>query len=362
LQSVAPGLEVADSAALTLTLPPEPYADDARAVGFFHQLLERLRALPGVRAAGGTTSLPLGGGYSCDSYAVGDEPDREQDCAEDRLTTPGYETALGIPLVRGRGFTDQDRAGAEPVVLVNQAFAARQWPGQDPLGQRIKYGGPEGNGPWHTVVGVVGDVRQLGLDRPAAPQFQFPLHQVPWPRQMAIVLRAGHPLDPLPLTAAVRETVWGLDPDLPVPQLRAMREVLGGSIATPRFRAQVLGTFAALALGLAGIGSYAVAAYFVGERTREIGVRLALGAGAAGVRWLVVGHVLRLLALGLALGLPLVWWAARLVEGFLFALRPADPATLAAVVAVLASAALLGGYAPARRATRIDPVQALRHD
>jgi len=360
LQRVDPGLETARAVTLTLSLPREVYADDRDGVRFYHDLLARLRMLPGVEDAGATTALPLGGGSSCDTYAIADRPDVTQPCVEFRVSTPGYARALGVPLLEGRWLTDQDTERAPPVAVVSEAMAVRLWPNESAVGKRIKYGGVESTGPWHTVVGVIGDVRQLGLDAPPAPEFHLPHAQVSWPREMTVVVRSTG--GPEALAAAIRRSVSEIDPDLPVPALRSMDEVVTASVADPRFRSLVIASFAGMALVLAAVGIYAVTAYSVGERTRELGIRMALGARANGLRALVVLGALRLVSVGVLIGLVASLWTGRLVGRFLFGVGQVDPPTLAIIALVVLICGVLGSYVPARRATRIDPLEVLRHE
>jgi len=360
LQRVDSGLEAAHAVTLSLTLPTEVYGNDRDAVRFYRDLLTQIRHLPGVEDAGATTALPMGGGSSCDTYAVADRPEETQPCAEFRVSTPGYAQALGVPLLLGRWLSDDDTEGAPPVAVVSSGMATRLWPSESPLGKRIKYGGPESSGPWHTVVGVIGDVRQLGLDAPPAPEFHLPYAQVSWPREMTIVVRSRGAPDAL--TAGIRRSISRLDSELPVPAIRSMDAVLTASVADPRFRSLVIAGFAALALGLAAIGIYAVTAYSVGERTRELGIRMALGAQSNGLRALVVVEALRLVAMGVLIGLLPTLWSGRLVGRFLFEVELVDPPTLVAISAIVLTCGALGSYLPARRATGIDPLEALRHE
>ena len=360
LSRVEPGLEADRAVVATLSLPASRYRTETEVAAFYRELMGTLRAISGVEAAGATTSLPLSGAFSCDTFATEDRPGDEQPCAEYRVSTPGYGEALGIALLRGRRFTDADRAGAPPVALVSQALANRLWPGGDPIGRRIKYGGPTSRGPWHTVVGVVGDVRHKGLGEPIEGEFHVPHAQVPWPRSLTVVIRSVS--DPTAIIPALRRAVGTLDPELPVTGARSMRAVIGASVAAPRFRTTLFGAFAAFALGLAVLGVFALMAHVVSERTRELGIRMALGADRLAVRTLVLGQAGRLVCAGLLVGLPVSLITGRLMSGFLFGVRPTDPASMMVVVVVLVVAALVGSYVPARRAMRVDPMVALRQE
>ncbi|MGH7541687.1 MAG: FtsX-like permease family protein, partial [Gemmatimonadota bacterium] len=275
--------------------------------------------------------------------------------AEVRTATPGLLAALGTPVLRGRGVEIRDRAGAPPVVLVNQALADRHFPGEDPVGRRLRIQDEP-----REIVGVVADVRQFALDRPAEPVLYLPLAQAPrWLTSNAyLVLRAAG--DPAALARGARATVRGVDPRIPVSEVRTMERVIGENVAEPRFRTTLLVAFGALALALAAIGIYGVIAYGVAERRRELAVRVAVGATRRGVLATVLGDGMRPVLLGLAFGLLGALAAGRLLASLLFGVSPADPITLLAVAALTAGAGALANYVPARRASRVDPMIALR--
>ena len=289
-----------------------------------------------------------------------------------QFVTRDYLETMRIEVVAGRGFTAADDRGTTPVALVNETLAKVFWPGQDPLGKRLRSPSPNDDAPWLTVVGVVRDVKQGGLDREAGTELYF-LHPQSSetvggvPRTMNVVVRAagaGDPErlagDPERLAAAARAEVRRLDPRLPVAQLRTMEEVVAGALAAPRFLTLLVGLFAVVALALAAIGTYGVLAYAVAQRTRELGLRVALGAQAADVRRMVLGEGARLAGLGLGLGVAGALAARQLLASQLFGVAPTDLATFAGVVGLLAAVALAACYLPARRATRVDPLTALR--
>ncbi|HEX7243825.1 MAG TPA: FtsX-like permease family protein, partial [Longimicrobiaceae bacterium] len=365
LQAVDPGFRTEGALAFETQVPTALYPGDPEVEAFYGRLLERLESLPGVRSAGAVVSLPLTGFGMGSSFSVeGRGPARPGDGQEIqvRAATPDYFRAMGISLVRGRAFTAQDRAGSPPVVLLNQAAVRRFFPAEDPLGRRItltwsRDGQPDPVG--GTVAGVVGDVREGGLDQDARPTLYVAHAQVPL-RSMHVVLRATG--DHLALAGAVRAEMRGLDPRLPVAGLRTLDDLVAESVSARRFYVLLLGLFAGLALALAAVGIFGVTSYSVARRTREIGVRMALGAQAGRMLRMVLGEALGLAALGIALGLAGALALTRLLAGMLFQVGAADPATFLACAGVLGSVALLAGWLPARRATRVDPMVALRAD
>jgi predicted permease len=274
-----------------------------------------------------------------------------------RVTTPGYFGALGIPLLDGRVFQEADRAETEAVVIIDRTTARRHWPEGQALGKRVKLGGPQD--PWMTVVGIVGDVRYHGLDSRVFPTIYVPHSQAPFNRMMLAVRTTA---DPLASVTAVKEQVAALDRDLPISAIQTMEQIVYGSVTQQRFNLTLLGTFAALALLLAAVGIYGVISYSVTQRTREIGVRMALGARARDVSRLVMRQGIKLALLGVALGLGGALALTRWMESLLFGVSPTDPLTFSAIALLLTAVALLACWLPARRATRVDPLVALRHD
>jgi putative ABC transport system permease protein len=274
-----------------------------------------------------------------------------------------YFTALGAPLVRGRFFTARDDRAAEEVVIINDALAKRFFAGTDPVGRRLKNGGPERpigpNNKWMTIVGVVGDINYSGLDAPPEPTVYFPFLQASSTSQY-VVLRTVS--DPTRAAGSVRSIVAELDKDLPVSALSTMAEQMTESVAPSRFRTTLVGIFAAIGLLLAAIGIYGVMAYAVSERTHEIGVRAALGAERRHLLRLVLGEAVGLTAAGIAAGLAGSLLTTRLIRALLFHVEPTDPATFAAISVLLAVTALVASYVPARRAMRVDPMIALRYE
>ena len=269
-----------------------------------------------------------------------------------------YFTTLGVPLIAGRFFDEHDTGDKPPVVIINDTLARTYFPGTSAVGRRLKDGGPERpNNPWMMIVGVVGDVKYSGLDVPPEAAFYLSYRQYPQTRRF-VVLRT--PTDSQAALAAVRSVVAGLDRDLPIAHVRTIEALMSASIASPRFRTTLVATFACIGLLLAAIGIYGVIAYAVAERTRELGVRIALGATAADVIRLVLGETLALTGAGVAVGILGAVATTRLMASLLFGVSSTDVFTFAAIAAVLVTAALLASYLPARRATRIDPMVSLR--
>jgi putative ABC transport system permease protein len=318
-----------------------------------------------VSAVGATVALPLSDVRFNLSFEVAGRaslPPAQQPTLEIRVATPGYFRALGVPVLAGRGFTDADGPDAPQVVVLSREATRRHFPGEDPIGKQITLGWRTGPGrpkAGGTVVGVVGDVKDHGLAEAHPAEIYLPYAQRPM-LNMSLVLRTRD--DPTPLTAGVRAALQDLDPNLPLLGVRTLDDVLSGSLARPRFYAVLLGSFAATALALAALGVFGVLSYAVSQRSREIGVRLALGALPRDVLRMVLSDAARLVTAGLVVGVPAALVVSRSLASLLFGLKPSDPATLAGVVLVLGSAGLLAGALPARRAARLDPLRALRID
>jgi putative ABC transport system permease protein len=370
LSSVNPGFNPQNVFTAQVFLPNQRYKEVEKSRAFFEQLTAKLQAIPGVTSAATITPLPLSGeGWQTD-YRV-DGPPRpapgEYPNTDIHFVSPEYLKTMQVPVMLGRGFTDADRDKDHPVAIVNQEFVRKWFPGQDPLGKRIRMGaGPatenDAENPWVTVVGVAGDVRQYGLDADVKTEVYLPYLQRRNPlTYMNVVVRSGNN-DALALTAAVRNAILSIDKDQPLTAPQTMDKVVSSSVASRRTSMFLLVTFASLALVLAAVGIYGVMSYSVSQRTREIGIRMALGAGQREVLQMIVGQALRLAGLGLAIGLALALGLTRLMSGLLFGVRPSDPLTFVSIPVLLGGVALLASAAPARRATRVDPMVALRYE
>jgi putative ABC transport system permease protein len=356
LAGVDAGVRTDGVLSFNVGLLPAQSGNPPYVVSFFRELRERLATVPGVSSVGLASRLPLSGADHSNSFRlVGEvpEPGRERS-AQDRAVSPRYFHTLGIP-VRGREFTDADAPGGLPVVIVNQEFARRFFPGTDPIGSRFIPG--RAGGVPRLIVGVAGDARQFGLDAPVEPEFYIPHAQDPWP-WLSVVVRVT--AEPRALVPALERAVWSLDRSMPVTSIRTMNELRATSIAPRRLNMLLLGVFAAVALALAIVGTYAVMAFVVSERAHEMGIRLALGARPGEVLWLVVGRGLRVGGLGVALGFAGALAAGQAIRRLLFGISPMDPLTLVAVAFVIGMAVLVASYLPARRAALVDPMIALR--
>jgi putative ABC transport system permease protein len=365
LLSVPSGMSPENVLTMKLSLfGPEYSGDDAnaRVLENFHQMLDRISSLPGVKSAGAVSQLPLSGDFDMYGVHIKDKPVANPEDAPGAFrygVTPGYLEAIGIPVRRGRTITAQDHEKAQPVVLINELFANRIWPGEDPLGKMVQIGGSKR--PWRTVVGVVGDVRHEGLDGP--PRLQLYLPEAQWfnpDSDMTLVIRTD--ANPTAITAATRAAVWSVSPNVRITEVATMDKVIGASVAQRRFPMMMLGLFAAAALFLAALGLYGVMAYAVTQRTPELGVRIALGAQPREVLRLVLRQGLYLVGIGLAVGLLGSLVLRSLIKGLLFNVQASDPATLVSVAVVLVVVALLACWIPARRATKVDPLVALRYE
>lgn len=364
LRAVDPGYTVENVLTAHVSLNGSPYRTSGSRVEYVGALLDRVRSLPGVAAAGITTTIPLspaGIDFGLPYRREGDPPLPEDQLPEAsyRIISPGYVDAMGMRLLRGRDLSSADRAGAPPVVLINRAFAERLWPGEDALGRRVivHYVADEGVA-WE-VVGVVEDTRHQGLAAPAQPQFFVPAGQAEFMfGYLTLVIRTHGA--PAAVTDAVHEAALEVEPTEPLYDYATMADLRAGAVARERLAASIVGIFAILALVLAATGVYGVVSYQVARRTREIGVRMALGAARGRVLGLVLGEVAATAAIGLILGLLGAIAASRLISGLLFGVKPIDPVTYASVAAILLASALLAAWLPARRAAGIDPVSALR--
>jgi putative ABC transport system permease protein len=364
LRGVDPGFRADHVLTVRVDAPITKYGDFTKRSAFFQRVLERVRALPGVEAAGLTSALPLtwdGGTNGFILEGVAPRPDVTWD-ANNRVVSPGYFEAMRIPLRCGRLLQESDGPDAPPVAVINETMARKFWPNQDALGKRFKFGDPGDKTPWLSIVGIVGDVRQMRLNEPPRQEMYFPYWQAKdnWmvPRDLAIRTSG----DPLGLAGAVRQAVWSVDKDQPVSNVMTLNDLLDQEVAQRRVQAALLGGFAALALILACIGIYGVLSYLVTQRTREIGVRVALGASASDVFRTVAGQGMTLAGIGIAAGLAGALALARLLGSLLFGVSAGDPLTYAGAVAVFGMVALLACYFPARRAARVDPMVTLRYE
>lgn len=358
LLRVDPGFRPAGIVAARVGVPRSRYTDDAAIRTLYSALLERLGTLGEVTSANAVSHLPLGGDGGGFAFEVEGKPFAPGESAPmtlDRRVTAGYLQAMGIPLLRGRTLTGEDHERTPRVAVINEAMAREHWPGTDPIGKRFKEVFRRNE--WTTVVGVAGDVKQVGLASVTRPEIYRPFAQMP-SRDMSIVL--GTADDPLALASSIRAVAANLDPTVSVSDIRTGHEILSSSVASPRFTTLLLGTFAAIALALAAIGIYGVLSYSVSRRTREIGVRMALGARPADVFRMVLGHAVLLAGAGTVAGVGAALAATRVLEAQLFAVSPTDPLTFIAVPLVLLGVAIGAAYVPVRNATRIAPTVALR--
>jgi len=337
-------------------------------VSFYSQLLDRIQSLPGVASAGISMSVPPDLVNMWNPFWVGaqpPEPGTSLPQAVETAVSPGYFRALGVPLLRGRLFEDSDRGRRDPILIVNESMARRYFPGQDPVGKRIKTGDPGflTTSQWETIVGVVGDVKYGGLDSASEATLYVPYFLTYWPafsREMFLVVQAKG--DPKAIAPSLRATVRALDRDVPLADLHTMNELLSDSVAQPRFRTLLLGIFAALALILSAIGVFGVMSWLASRRTKEIGVRMALGASRREVLRMVLGEGLRVALIGVAIGLVAAFASTRMIKELLFGVAPADPATFVAVSLLLVAVILTACYFPARRTTKVEPMTALRYE
>ncbi len=362
LRNVDTGFNSQNILAMSIGLPAIKYPKPENQVAFYTEVTERIAALPGVKAAGITSVLPLSANFDGRGLVVEDQPKpRGEEITVDLyVTTPGYLRAMDIEALKGRTLTDQDGGDAFKVALINQTMASQLWPNQDPLGKRIKFPGSEKNPqPWRTVVGVVNDVAQYALDQKPPMQIYLPHAQFPTSFNSIVVKTED---DPTAMTGAIRREIVAVDKDQAVFNVTTLEELMGESIQTRRFFMILLLVFAALALVLAAVGIYGVMSYVASQRTHEIGIRMALGAQAQDVLKLIIGNGMILTLIGVALGLAGAFALTRVMAGLLFGVTATDTGTFVAVSVGLIAVALLACYLPARRATKVDPLVALRYE
>ncbi len=358
LLQVSPGFRTDDVLTMRLSLPEDAYKDDAQTVNFYRALFERLQSVPGVERAAMVNNLPMAGVDINGSFEIEGRPGDHSHGAGFRIVSPGYFDALGIPVLHGRAFTEQDDERAAPVAVVSERVARATWPNEDAVGKRIRSGMDNRSDVWMTIVGVVGDVRHAGLDARPSADLYVPVAQRPHrARDATIVVRTSSDLSAL--APVIREQVRSIDRNLPV-SFESMGQVFSRTVADRRYSAWLLGAFACVALLLSLVGIYGVMAFAVAQHTRELGIRVALGAQRADIYRLVFGQGLTLAAAGVGLGLVAALALTRVLAGMLFGVGAHDPATFALVSLLLVCAALAACFFPARRATRVDPMIALR--
>ena len=366
LLDVQPGYRPDSVLTTTISVPPSRYDRVTGVIPFFERLMDDVRALPGVESVGVTRFLPFSTEWTY-SFLIDGQPMPQEGEKRDYGLHPisaGYFETMGMEILRGRAFSERDYGEAPPVVIINEAMAQRFWPGAGPLGQRIKYArDPASDAPWFEIVGVVRNVKHQGLDLDPQPAVFRPYGQTVGPlqsNQMSLAIRTATP--PAALVPAVRAALRAIDPELILTETRTMTEAIAESMARRRFAMTLLGLFAVAALVLAAIGIYGVVAYTVGQRTQEIGIRMAVGASRGEILRLVVGQGMAPVAVGLGLGLAAALVVTRFMATLLYGVAPTDPVTMAGVGLVLGAVALAACYVPARRAAGVDVLSALRAD
>ncbi|MGA9773856.1 MAG: ABC transporter permease [Blastocatellia bacterium] len=362
LQNVNPGFNADNILTMQLSLPRSKYTKAIQTTTFFQQLLGKVETLPGVESAAISISLPPNNLEVSDNFQIEEHPTppgETEPSAPILFISPKYFTTLNVPLLSGRYFTDNDSADAPPVVIINEALARKYFGASDPVGKRFKEGLAAGDNAWMEIVGVVGNVKYTGLDSKEEPAFYMPHLQNAW-RFMYLIVRSSS--NSQGLLPAIRSEVWSLDKDLPVARVRTMNELLSESVAQPRLRTMLLSIFAGVALLLAAVGIYGVMSYSVTQRAHELGIRMALGASSSDILRMVVGQGFKLALVGAALGVTGAFAVTRLLESLLYNVSPTDTIIFVAIPLLLTSVAVLASYIPARRATRVDPIIALRYE
>ncbi|HKY27853.1 MAG TPA: ABC transporter permease, partial [Pyrinomonadaceae bacterium] len=355
------GFDANNVLTMSLVLPNAKYKDEQQVSAFFSELVQRVESVPGVDSAAVINYLPLGSANSSDAFLVEGTPEPppgEEFLGRYRVCSPKCFETLGIRLISGRTFTEEDRPGRTPVIIVNQTLANRFWPSGDAIGKRMRFSGPLEKNPWIEVVGIVQDVKH-DLTVSITPDFYLPHAQDSW-NGMRLVAKTN--VEPTSLAGAIREQVWAIDKDQPVFEVRTMAEVRSLSMSVYSFAFGTLSIFAGIALILAAIGIYGVMAYAVSQRTHEIGIRMALGARTSDVLRLVIKGGMAMAVIGVVAGLAIAWGATRFMKSLLVEVSPTDAVTLSLVSFVLLIVALLACYVPARRATKVDPLVALRYE
>jgi putative ABC transport system permease protein len=362
LNSTSTGLRAGNVVTSRVSVPASKYPQGSAARLFYGPVLDRVEAIPGVRAAGFISNLPLQSWGSNGDFEIEGRPASEMSkspFAEFRLVSSGYFRALGIPLLHGRDVSAQDTVGSMPVILVNEALATRYFPGEDPVGRKIRAGSNQ----WQTIVGIVGSVRQAGLDRNPIPEVYLPTTQLPdsgWMSEMSLVVSGSIP--PENLASSIRTAVHTIDPNQPIYRVKTMERVIADSLSDRRLYLWLLVIFAAIALVLASAGIYGVMSYLVAQRTQEFGVRMALGARAWDVLRMVLRQALTLVLAGMVVGVAVALAVTRVLSSLLYGVSPQDTTIFATVPLVLAAVALAAAWTPAFRATRVDPTVALRYE
>ncbi len=361
LMNVEAGYDPHNVLTLSTYVYGQRYQKPKAELGYYDQVMERLGSTAGIESVGMVSTLPLSG-FDRRGFHIQDRRqsnDSEAPSVDAYSVSPDYFRVMRIPLKRGRMFTDQDRQGEPLVALISASCAEREFPGEDPIGKQIQLGGRHDDKPWTTIVGVVGDIRQYGLHRPSNMEAYIPQAQ---DLSFGYTMVARTTLDPRKMERAVREAFLAVDQTQPVFNVKPMEFYLQASLAEQTFTLALLGLFGALALTLAAVGIYGVISYSVSLRAREVGIRIALGATRRDVLLMVLGQGLTLIGLGLVAGFVASLALTRFLSSLLYEVRPWDPATSCAVAVALAAVALVASYLPARRATRVDPMAALRYE
>ena len=360
LRKLDPGFRADHLLTMKVDLSEVKYPDRDRRAAFFDEVIRRVRVLPGVQSAAVAGNLPLT--YNGDSMFISVEglpdppPDQQPDVIY-RVIGPGYFATMGIQIVRGRDFTDHDKGDAKDVVVISEKTAQHFWPGQDPIGKRLKPGSSASTSPWREVIGVVKDVRQNDLIAPTKMEMYLNYRQVKNIPANALVVRTT--IDPMSLAGSVRNAIWSVEKDQAVADIDTMDHIVAEAVARQRFSMVLLGFFAAVALLLASVGIYGVMSYSVAQRTREIGIRIALGARRADVLQMTVKAGLKLVGAGMLLGVAAAFILTRVMATLLYGISATDPITFAGISLVLLAVAIFASYVPALRATKVDPIVAL---
>lgn len=365
LLSVDPGFDPGNVLTVNVSLPQRGYEEPQKRAAFYHDAVGRISTLPGVESASAVSILPLSpttqsGTTTAENSSVG--PDDIGVEADWRWITPDYFKTMSATLVRGRNFTEDDKEGAERVAIVDETFARRFYPNEDAIGKRIKRGGFKSQNPWMTIVGVIKYIKNKRLDAGSHVQAYFPYYQDPQPNSMSLAVRTRPTIDPVSLSPSVRQAVQEVDRNQPIYNIRTMQQIVSESVAQQRLSMLLLAIFACSALLLAAVGLYGVLAFLVNMRTHEIGIRMALGASTRDVLKLIVGQGMLLTIIGIAVGLVGAFALTRIMSSLLFGVSATDPWTFMGVALILALVAFVACLIPARRATRVDPMVALRYE